>query len=106
MLPFAERIRTAFSELQTSPHRFANQHGLNRSSVFNILNGERRPSFDLVERICAVEPRISAEYLLRGEGDPLRNLSAPAALNTVQQLRQFQVQMNEFVESKIKELEG
>ncbi|WP_461115974.1 hypothetical protein [Spirosoma jeollabukense] len=36
----------------------------------------------------------------------MRNLSAPAALNTVQQLRQFQVQMNEFVESKIKELEG
>ncbi|WP_177236760.1 hypothetical protein [Spirosoma endophyticum] len=60
----------------------------------------------MLERICAVEPRISAEYLLRGEGDPLRNLSAPAALNTVQQLRQFQVQMNEFVESKIKELEA
>lgn len=106
MLPFNERVKTALVALKTTPYKFANEHGLNRASLFNVVNQERRPSFDLVERICAVEPRISAEYLLRGEGDPLRNLSAPAALNTVQQLRQFQVQMNEFVESKIKELEA
>ncbi|MVM35497.1 hypothetical protein GO755_36080 [Spirosoma sp. HMF4905] len=106
MLPFNERVKTALVALNTTPYKFANQYGLNRASLFNVVNQERRPSFDLVERICAVEPRISAEYLLRGEGDPIRNLSAPTALNTVQQLREFQMQMNEFIEQKVKELEG
>ena len=101
-----ERLSSTFLALETTPFKFANEYGFNRASIFNLVAGRTKPGFEMLERICTVEPRISAEYLLRGEGEPLRNLSAPTALNTVQQLRKFQEQMNEFVESKIKELEA
>lgn len=105
MIPFPERLSTVFDALQSSPYKFANEHGFNRASLFNLVAGRTKPGFDMLERICEVEPTVSAEYLLRGEGEPLRNLNAPTALSTVQQLREFQIQMNEFIEKRVKELE-
>ena len=104
MQPFSQRIRVVFDALQTSPHRFANAYGLNRSSIFNTLSEERRPSFDLVERICAVEPRISAEYLLRGEGEPLRDHLRTTNLTTIEQLMVFKSEINQSLDKRIQEL--
>lgn len=106
MISFPERLSSVFDILQSSPYKFANEHGFNRASLFNLVAGRTKPGLDMLERICEVEPRISAEYLLRGEGDPLRNLNEPTALSTVQQLREFQVQMNDFIEKRVQELEG
>ncbi|CCH54460.1 hypothetical protein BN8_03632 [Fibrisoma limi BUZ 3] len=43
-------------------------------TFYNIINGERKPSYSTIEKVCLVESRISAEYLLRAEGDPLRSI--------------------------------
>ena len=89
MQPLAERVQNVFNALDTSAHKMAVRHGMNRSSLFNLVDPERRPSFDMLERLCIAEPRISAEYLLRGEGEPLRDAQRAATLTTVEELRHF-----------------
>ncbi|GAB2600404.1 hypothetical protein GCM10027190_55520 [Spirosoma areae] len=47
---------------------------------------------------CAAEPRISAEYLLRGEGEPLRDRRQAADLTTGEQLQAFKAEMDEVLD--------
>lgn len=103
--PLAERVRTALSALGTTPYKFANEHGFNRTSMFNLTNVEKHPSFDLVERICEVEPRISAEYLLRGKGNPLLDAAQAESLTTVEQLQAFKAEMIQVLDRRIEQLQ-
>ncbi|QHV96268.1 hypothetical protein [Spirosoma endbachense] len=71
----AERLTKAFDALGLSAHKFAAKHGterVNRKSVFNLVDEDTRPSFDQVVKVCELEPTISAEYLLRGIGNPIK----------------------------------
>ncbi|WP_220472576.1 hypothetical protein [Spirosoma foliorum] len=106
MLPLSERVKTIFDALDTSAHKFAKDHDFSRTSLFNILSGRNQPIFGLIERMCAAEPRISAEYLLRGEGEPLRDKRQSVDLTTVEQLREFKNEMIQALDKRIQELGG
>ncbi len=107
MIPFDERIKIVLSALGTTAYKFANAHaGFNKVSMFNMLSPDKRPSFEMLERLCIAEPRISAEYLLRGEGEPLRDEQRASALSTVEELRAFKEQMDTAIEKRIQELRG
>lgn len=103
MPPFHERIKQVLSALGTTPYKFASEHdGFNKATMFNMLSPDRRPSFEILERMCAVQPRISAEYLLRGEGEPLRDSQLATAKTTVEEL----IQVRDGIDKRIKELGG
>lgn len=105
MMPFDERAREVFIALGTTPSRFAKEHpGFNHVSLFNLINPDRRPSLGMLERICVAEPRISAEYLIRGEGSPLRTERQTANFTTVDELRAFKQEMNQVLDKRIAEL--
>lgn len=74
--------------------------------IFCIVNSESKPGLELLERLCRVEPRISAEYLLRGEGEPLRDQGIATNLTTVEQLREFKADINQSLDKRIQELGG
>lgn len=73
MKTIGERLTAVFVELGTTASAFAVQHSLNAPTLYNIVSGRRSPHYQTVVDICRAEPRISAEYLIRGEGQPLRN---------------------------------
>jgi len=104
MLPLSERVKNVFDALGTTIHKFSKQHEFSRTSLFNVVSGRNQPVFNLVERLCVAEPRISAEYLLRGEGEPLRDEQLATALSTVEELRAFKEQMDTAIEKRIQEL--
>ena len=106
MAPFHERAQNVFSALNTTPNRFAVEHGFNGASMYNLVTPNRRPGLEMLERICTVEPRISAEYLLRGEGTPLRDKQISADLSTVEQLKVFKAEIIQSLDKRIKELGG
>ena len=106
MIPFHERVVSVFSALQTTPHKFATLYGFNRVSMYNMVNPERKPGVDMLERVCVAEPRISAEYLLRGEGEPLRDQRLATNLTTVEQLLEFKTEINQSLDKRIQELGG
>ena len=104
MIHFAERLKSTFDALNTTAHKFSGSHGFNRSSMFGMLNGKTRPNLDMLERLCLAEPRISAEYLLRGEGEPLRDNRRSVDLTTVEELRALKVEIDAALDRRINEL--
>lgn len=66
-----ERIRHIFTALGLTQSQFASQYGINRQTMYSIASGRNEPSLKLLMQLCDVEPRISAEYLLKGTGSPL-----------------------------------
>ena len=74
MTPLSERLQEVFNALDTNAYKFATHHGMAKVPLYNILSGKSKPGFELLEKICEAEQTISAEYLLRGEGAPLRGM--------------------------------
>ena len=71
----ADRLDTAFKALGLSAHKFHAKHkgeGVSRQTLFNMLDIEKEPGFGTVAKVCELEPSISAEYLMRGIGDPVK----------------------------------
>jgi hypothetical protein len=106
MTTINQRVQTAFNALETNAHAFAEVHGLVASSLYNVVKNNRKPSSETLERICIAEPRISAEYLLRGEGEPLRDARLAMALTTVEELQGFKQEINQSLDRRIQELGG
>lgn len=92
MITIDEKLKTIFAALKTTPHKFLTHHHFNRMTIYNIIGGRTKPGLEILERICTAEPQISAEYLLRGEGPPLKELVKVGSGTAVRQLRRQQAQ--------------
>jgi len=62
---FAEIVRFSGKSI----NQCAKDLGVSQPTLRACVNGENKPSFDVVEKISIVFPMISAEWLLRGNGD-------------------------------------
>lgn len=61
---FIEKLETIFSNLNVTPSMFADQIGVQRSSVSHLLSGRNKPSLDFVLKIVDTYPQIDLHWLL------------------------------------------
>ena len=99
-------IKAIFGALDTTPNAFALSHGFSVPSMYGFANGTRNLGYDTLVSMCKAEPRISAEYLLRGEGEPLRDRRQTIDLTTAEELRAFKAEMVQALDKRIQELGG
>ncbi|MBL7112265.1 MAG: helix-turn-helix transcriptional regulator [Bacteroidales bacterium] len=59
-----------------SSSQFADEIGVQRSSVSHVLTGRNKPGFDFIQKIIGAFPDISAEWLITGIGSMLREEKA------------------------------
>jgi transcriptional regulator with XRE-family HTH domain len=52
--------------------KFADEIGVQRSSISHILSGRNNPSFDFIQKILARYKNLSAEWLILGTGNMLK----------------------------------
>jgi transcriptional regulator with XRE-family HTH domain len=64
-----ERILKFIDASGLTAARFAEDIGVQRSSVSHILSGRNNPSFDFIQKILIKYKHINAEWLLLGSGD-------------------------------------
>lgn len=64
-----ERILKFLAEEQISSSKFADEIGVQRSSVSHILSGRNNPSFDFIQKILNKYINISADWLIMGKGE-------------------------------------
>lgn len=64
-----------------SVRQFANNIGVAATSLNDIVRNGAEPKFSTLEKILKAEPSISAEWLLRGEGEMLRLPSSNNVIN-------------------------
>ena len=100
------RIKAVFEALNTTANAFALTHGFNVPTMYGFVNGQRSPGFDTLVNICQAEPRISAEFLLRGEGQPLRDHQLTTSSSTVDQLKALRQDFLHTIDKRIQELGG
>jgi len=56
-----------------TPAKFADEIGVQRSSISHILNGRNKPSYDFISKILNRFSGINAEWLLTGKGSMIKS---------------------------------
>ena len=62
------RIETVIEHLELSVSAFADEIGVQRSSISLLLNGRNKPSLDFVMKLVNTYPEVDLYWLLKGEG--------------------------------------
>ena len=73
------RFQTILDLENLSPAQLADRLGVQRSGISHILSGRNKPSFELLQRVVQSYPEISAEWLITGNGKPLKEQNQAAA---------------------------
>jgi transcriptional regulator with XRE-family HTH domain len=81
-----ERIQMIMKSRNISAAQFADEIGVQRSSVSHILTGRNNPSLDIVLKILQRFPEINSDWILTGNGAMLKSKNVNS--NVVQPLEQ------------------
>lgn len=68
-----ERIRLLMQSRSLNPTQFADEIGVQRSSISHILSGRNNPSLDIVTKILNRFPDIDSNWLVLGKGSLVQN---------------------------------
>lgn len=71
-----ERLRGVRASKAKSVNNFAKLIGMSQTTVNGIMLGSRGVSVDIIIAVLTAFPDISAEWLMRGEGEMLRSEEA------------------------------
>ena len=64
-----ERFRYLMKINQLSPSSFADEIGVQRSSVSHVLSGRNKPSMEFIQKILERFPKVDAAWLISGAKD-------------------------------------
>ncbi|MCR9227163.1 MAG: helix-turn-helix domain-containing protein [Flavobacteriaceae bacterium] len=62
------RIEVVIEYLEMSVSAFADEIGVQRSSMSHLLNGRNKPSLDFIMKLVDTYPEVGLDWLLRGKG--------------------------------------
>ena len=85
MKEIALRIHELITFYQLSSASFADQIGVQRSSISHILSGRNKPSLDFVLKTLKAFPTLSSDWLLHGQGD-IENNATPTPSTSVPEI--------------------
>lgn len=68
-----ERLRGVRASKAKSVNNFAKLIGMSQTTVNGIMLGSRGVSVDIIVAVLTAFPDVSAEWLMRGEGEMLRS---------------------------------
>ncbi|HOH85039.1 MAG TPA: helix-turn-helix domain-containing protein [Bacteroidales bacterium] len=63
-----DRILLVLKIKNLTPSKFADEIGIQRSSMSHIMSGRNMPSLDLITKILGRYPDINSDWLVKGEG--------------------------------------
>jgi len=63
------RISKIIKEKNLSSARFADEIGVQRSSISHVLSGRNKPSLEFIQKILKTYPDIDINWLLTGKGN-------------------------------------
>lgn len=64
-----DRVKQVIEHYGVSVSVFADEIGVQRSSMSHLLNGRNKPSLDFVMKLVDSYPEVNLYWLLKGEGD-------------------------------------
>ncbi|GAB2771253.1 helix-turn-helix transcriptional regulator [Rhabdobacter roseus] len=76
-----EKIKQILVDKNVSPSHFADEIGVQRSSISHILAGRNRPSLDIIQKIVKRYPDIGLDWILDDEEETVYS-GGPSALKS------------------------
>lgn len=70
-MDFNDRITKVIEFSEMTPAEFAEEIGVQRSSISHILSGRNKPSLDFITKIKSKFPEIEWNWLITGSGEML-----------------------------------
>ncbi|GLU45091.1 helix-turn-helix domain-containing protein [Allomuricauda sp. NBRC 101325] len=64
-----DRVKQVIEHYGLSVSAFADEIGVQRSSMSHLLNGRNKPSLDFVMKLVDSYPEVNLYWLLKGEGE-------------------------------------
>lgn len=71
-----DRILLVLKVKNLTASKFADEIGVQRSSISHILSGRNLPSLDFVQKVLKTYPEINSDWLLNGNGPMTKTYSA------------------------------
>lgn len=72
-----DKIKQILIDKNLTPSYFADEIGVQRSSISHILSGRNRPSFDIIQKIIRRFPELGYEWIMEEESQ-FANQTIPA----------------------------
>lgn len=85
-MEFSERIKKIIEHSKLSPAEFAEEIGVQRSSISHIISGRNKPSLDFITKIKTAFPQFQWDWLITGEGAMLNTDDPPEVNNDKTQI--------------------
>jgi transcriptional regulator with XRE-family HTH domain len=76
-MTMTDRILTIIKYFNLSPSDFAEEIGVQRSSISHLISGRNKPSLEFVQKILARFPEVNPEWILNGKGEMLKSGASP-----------------------------
>ncbi|GAB3278008.1 helix-turn-helix transcriptional regulator [Larkinella harenae] len=71
-----DKIKQVLKDKNLTPSYFADEIGVQRSSISHILSGRNRPSFDIIQKIIRRFPELGYDWILEDEQPSFTNVNA------------------------------
>ena len=78
-----ERLEELLQLLNLTPTQFANEIGVQRTTLQHVLSGRNEPSLNIIKAIHAKYPDVELDWLLDGKGLIIRKLSPNLTPNPI-----------------------
>lgn len=86
--------------MKISSSQFADEIGVQRSSVSHVLSGRNKPSLDFVTKILAAYPDINSDWLLSGKGNMILDVHSGNVFEEESDDGQTSLEIDDFVAEK------
>jgi transcriptional regulator with XRE-family HTH domain len=78
-----EKIKSILLDKNLSPSRFADEIGVQRSSISHILSGRNKPSLEIIQKILKRFPELGMEWIMEDvsmhqQNSPGKSMQTPA----------------------------
>ncbi|GAB2568584.1 helix-turn-helix transcriptional regulator [Spirosoma areae] len=76
-----DKIKQILIDKNLTPSYFADEIGVQRSSISHILSGRNRPSFDIIQKIIRRFPELGYEWIMEEENSSSGQFFSPGYAN-------------------------
>lgn len=86
-MEFNDRITKVIEYTELTPAEFAEEIGVQRSSISHIISGRNKPSLDFISKIKTKFPELEWEWLITGFGEMLINKeeNSPTTIQSIEE---------------------
>jgi transcriptional regulator with XRE-family HTH domain len=89
-----ERISRLIKSQKISASQFADEIGVQRSSVSHVLSGRNKPSLDFITKIINSYPDVNSDWLLTGKGNMWVDLNSNVQKEIFQENSQTSIDLS------------